>query len=82
MGLSESRCSNRCMQGNDVALVEPFVDATEVSVAVLETENGPIALLPTEIQLFDISHVMIDADLDLQHHIDRNEVAASLIVLT
>ena len=55
-------------------VVEPYVEAMEVSVCVLETAAGPVALLPTEIELFDMDHAIMDGDLDLQHHIDRNEV--------
>ena len=56
-------------------VVEPFVEGMEVSVGVIETEHsGPLALLPTEVELCDMEHLMIDADLDLQHHVDRNEV--------
>ena len=61
-------------EGLTEVIVEPFVDAMEVSVAVLETASGPVALLPTEVELFDIDDVLVDADLDLQHHVDRNEV--------
>lgn len=54
-------------------LVEPFVNAMEVSVTVLETAHGPVALLPTEIELWEMDEVLTKSDLDLQHHVDRNE---------
>lgn len=57
-------------------LVEPFVNAMEVSVTVLETAHGPVALLPTEIELWEMDEVLTKSDLDLQHHVDRNEVSS------
>ena len=62
------------MSGVSTVVVEPFVEGMEVSVCVIQTARGPLALLPTQIELHNLDHLLIDADLDLHHHLHRVEV--------
>lgn len=55
--------------GGDSVLIEPFVaDVSGVvrfSVAVVDGPDGPVALMPTEIEVYDVSREMAKAQADL-----------------
>lgn len=55
-------------------MVEPYVAAQEFSVTVIQAAGGPVALLPTGINLVDPEDLVIDAQLDLDLHDAANKV--------
>ena len=57
-------------------VVEPLLrHAVEYSVLVLDTEAGPIASLPLEIQIQDPDEIFLDAQLEVTRFGSRIKVA-------
>ena len=66
------------LQGwSESVVVEPYqaaAECTEFSVTVIGTSKGPVALLPTEAEVFDYADDIFEADLDFEAYRARREV--------
>ena len=61
--------------------MEPYqaaAECTEFSVTVIGTSKGPVALLPTEAEVFDYADDIFEADLDYEAYRARREVCLSV----
>jgi hypothetical protein len=72
--------SHACLQGHSGAVVEQHRgdDALRVSVAVVEGEEGPIALLPSSEDLVCLEALFLEASLEQERRAARREVWRSL----
>lgn len=65
---------------SESVVVEPYqaaAECIEFSVTVLGTKEGPVVLLPTEAEAFDLEDDIVDAAMDLEAYKARKEVPSS-----
>ncbi len=69
------------MQGlSESVVVEPYQassECVEFSVTVLGSSKGPVVLLPTEVESYDMEDDLFEAALDFEVYKARREVASS-----
>ncbi|KAK9819932.1 hypothetical protein WJX72_004090 [[Myrmecia] bisecta] len=59
---------------DDCIIVEPFLrQSVEFTVVVLETAQGPVAMLPTEIEVIGLDREMLEAELEMDAWLAKNE---------
>ena len=65
-------------------VVEPYQassECVEFSVTVLGSSKGPVVLLPTEVESYDMEDDLLEAALDFEAYKARQEVAYLLLLL-
>ncbi len=69
---------------SESVVVEPYQassECVEFSVTVLGSSKGPVVLLPTEVESYDMEDDLFEAALDFEVYKARREVAHLLLLL-
>ena len=69
---------------SESVVVEPYQassECVEFSVTVLGSSKGPVVLLPTEVESYDMEDDLFEAALDFEVYKARREVALLLLLL-